>query len=184
MGFYIAAYGKPQFPRDSGILQLENVGCNGSQIAWCALLFAGYALGDWPESRRVRRAWLATWEPDSGHYRIDTRPAIQAAVAADHDGLGSTWVTLDGTCPRYSATRGIKQTPPTCPVLVPLAALWLQCQDGASGRMQHVQVKQLLAAYDLVCENLRTSGWASKLLRLRGPIAAAATTPDAYLSLG
>lgn len=199
MGFYIGAH-----KRNKELITSERVGTNGSQQVWCALLFAGYAVGNWPESKRARR-WVS---PHLGLHRPPelptgylykqspenlaeliafNKPSPRETGTIVPDTEECTWIMLAGQeRGKPSVNIGLKLKPVLCPLLKSLVELYQQCQerpDGRGGKINASKVSSLLKAYDAVCFNLTDSCWHNKLMRLRSVIAAA-NENSGYLSMG
>ena len=113
----------------------KRVGGYPSQNALCAILFAGYAAGNHPESKRVRR-WVRSvykWEdksaPDTIPDKFNTTRKVddlKTLLAFRHNNCH--WVTFETNGLNKGQTRsmdrGLKLKIPTCPILAGLVILY------------------------------------------------------------
>src|SRR5688572_19319410 len=122
MGFLI---GSPDADNQEG--QVVRVGTNGSSFVLCALLFAGYAVGSWKESRRVLR-WVdvAPGLPDSDFYHLRSRLSPRAflrEVLARNDN-NCAWVMLRHTSSGPTINTGLRRQPVRCPIPAALTSFY------------------------------------------------------------
>jgi hypothetical protein len=173
MSFHVTA----TFPDGHACVRVGSNGCGKFLVA---LLFAGYGLGCWRESRRVRRWVRLYYEPYCGpHYheritavpelaRLDlalrdyrTKAWLQNLVACSH--IDCTWVTLEDNSSSYTASRGLKLKAPKCTVLVGLVVVFrLVCEEG-HGEIQVEDVPVVAGAVEEVLPYLQRSCWYDKL---------------------
>lgn len=166
------------------LLDVERIGTNGSISGWFALLLAGYAVGDFLESERVRARWIAElpitpwdaprmWFPHDDlsipAHQARTRAAVRQVIEYDQD--HQHWFTIA----EHTIARGRQRAPIRCPILN--ALMWLHdlpdADDTCYGRIADDAVGAFARAFDAVLPHLAASGWHAKLQRLRRVILAA-----------
>lgn len=174
--------------------QVMRLGGASSQSALFAILFAGYAVGKYPESRRVRNwiesaagkfygpeyaARLAAEAPGlPQEFDITrSRKALRALIAYNHDDCH--WLTLAHSTTRRNgvsvrrdtASRAIWLRPPTCPILRGLCAMYTawwgdDYSETAEMAVSAKDVPACLTALESVVENLKASCWYEKIQRV------------------
>lgn len=155
------------------------VGTNGAADPLIALLLAGYAVGGFPESARVRARWLGEAQiTPVGMYPIRWPSSVLGidrhtvaglrAVIGYHD-EGMSWLKLE----RDTIERGLKLKPATCPILRGILHLlpMLRGQgQGYDGWLATEVVPEIAAAIHAVIPHLEASsaqiGWYETILEV------------------
>ncbi len=174
--------------------RVTRLGGASSQSALFAILFAGYAVGKYPESRRVRN-WIQSaayrfYGPNAAarlmaeapglpqEFDISRSPKVlRDLIAYNHDDchwlmLAYAFTSRSGArVRRDTAARAIASRPPTCPILRGLCTLYTtwwgdNYSETAKKAVPAADVPACLAALESVAENLKESCWYEKVQRV------------------
>ena len=186
MSFLIGSYPAS----GKGCIKVERIGGNGAGRPWCAILLAGYAAGNWPESDRARQ-WIEVkpyrWKnldtarpepvmrPDLPT-ELNTADDVRKVIATNLD--DSQWFALKTNRWRYNdilAIRSARAKRPTCPVLASLVRL---CEAACiefspRSKLTPSETRALLAAHEGATARLRANCWYDKLMRINAVIESA-----------
>lgn len=186
MGNYLAAYDGAQ-NRD-----YKEIGAHGSMDVFLALLLAGYATLNLPDSDRVRQRWLAERrltahgviparfphdELGLPHFIEPTRGQMKQLIGFKQDGC--MWIALE----RSTIDRGRKLLPVRCPTLEAFTWIYDHRDEDSScyAQIRGETVTAFGRAFDLVLPELVESSWYEKLQQLRAVVASIESAADPQL---